>query len=194
MADGDNDVQVIETGDSVKVKQTLDGAALDAVKEMGFEINYQSDNVKLLLMFLACSAAMLAQFYPLPFPENRNLLGVCCGTYFLLSGLLQCVVTFIDKDTIIITKAFKDNDDLKNHLRIRAVFPRFQDRYKVTVEYADKNESCNTMGDMYVGKYFTEAGEFDELGFTIDFKKIVKKFQEKQYKTLTFENKVEKSD
>lgn len=30
---------------------------------------------KLLLMFVACATALIAQFYPLPFPDSRLLLG-----------------------------------------------------------------------------------------------------------------------
>ena len=74
---------------------------------MGYDVNYGSDNMKLLLMLLACVAAMIAQFYPIPFPENRAILGICCGSYFAMSCVLQFIVTFIDKDTIAITNSLK---------------------------------------------------------------------------------------
>lgn len=74
-----SDVQIIETGDSVKVKQVLDECMVDSVKESGYNINYGLENLKLFLMFLCCVFAMMAQFSPTPFPENLTLLGVCCG-------------------------------------------------------------------------------------------------------------------
>ena len=74
---------------------------------MGYDVNYRSDNMKLLLMFLACVAAMIAQFFPVPFPENRVILGICCGSYFIMSCVLQFIVTFVDRDTIAITNSFK---------------------------------------------------------------------------------------
>ena len=40
-----------------------------------------------------------------------------------------------------------------------------------------------------MGKYFTEEGEFDEVGFQIDFKKHVKKFQDKKYKKFSYNHK-----
>ena len=98
---------VIETGDSIKVKQVLDDATLEAVKEAGIPINYGSENLKLLLMFLSCVSACIAQFYPIPFPKSRPLLGVCCAAYFILSTILQYIITFVDKDTIIITQKDK---------------------------------------------------------------------------------------
>lgn len=95
---------VIETGDSVKVKQVLDDSTMAAVVDAGFEANYSWENFKLFLMFLSCVFAMLAQFYPMPFPDSRLLLAVCCGLYFIISTVLQCIVVFVDKDTIMFTK------------------------------------------------------------------------------------------
>ncbi len=89
------------------MKQVLDDATHEAIREAGYEINYASENLKLFLMFLSCVSAVVAQFYPIPFPKSRPLLGVCCAIYFILSSILQFIVTFIDKDTIIITKPNK---------------------------------------------------------------------------------------
>jgi signal peptidase complex subunit 2 len=90
-------VQKIETGDSVKVKQVLDEALLETVsfhsclpclndfvhqlEQDNIKINYRDMNIKLAIMFFSCVFAMIAQFYPLPFPENRIILGVCCGRF-----------------------------------------------------------------------------------------------------------------
>jgi hypothetical protein len=90
--------QVIETGDSVKVKQVLDDATCSTlVLACGIQPNYSIDNIKLLVMFVSCLFAVTAQFYPMPFPQSRPLLGICCFSYALLSGILQYIVTFVDK-------------------------------------------------------------------------------------------------
>lgn len=94
----------IETGDSVKVKQVLDDATIKAITEGGYEANYSWENIKLLMMFVACVFAMVAQFFPMPFPDSRPLLAVCCAAYFIISTILQYIVTFVDKDTILFTK------------------------------------------------------------------------------------------
>lgn len=78
MSDEDKDVQIIETGDAVKVKQVLDECVSTAVKATGRDINFNMENLKLFLMFMACVSAMIAQFYPSPFPDNLMLLGICC--------------------------------------------------------------------------------------------------------------------
>ena len=98
---------IIETGDSIKVKQVLDDSLIEAVKKYGYDINYHSENIKLIIMFLSCVFALIAQFYPIPFPQSRPLLGLCCVVYFGLSGVFQFIVTFIDKDTVAKTKAHK---------------------------------------------------------------------------------------
>ena len=95
---------VIETGDSVKVKQVLDEATITAVEDAGYEPNYRWENIKLFLMFISCVFAMVAQFFPMPFPASRPLLAVCCASYFIISSVLQFFVTFVDKDTILFTK------------------------------------------------------------------------------------------
>ena len=97
------DLQTIETGDSVKVKQIFDEAILEAIINAGYQQNFYWENIKLLLMLVSCIFAMVAQFYPIPFPESRPLLGLCCASYFLLSVLLQYVISYVDKDTIMIT-------------------------------------------------------------------------------------------
>jgi hypothetical protein len=78
-SESSSDVQIIETGDSIKVKQVLDECVNEAVKNSGYNINYTIENIKILLMILCCIAASIAQFYPLPFPKNLTLLGVCVG-------------------------------------------------------------------------------------------------------------------
>ena len=98
------DLQVIETGDSVKVKQVLDEAIVEAITDTGYKQNYYWENIKLYLMFISCVFAMVAQFYPIPFPDSRPLLGLCCASYFILSVVLQYVISYVDKDTIMITQ------------------------------------------------------------------------------------------
>lgn len=49
-----------------------------------------------------------------------------------------------------------------NALRIKTAFPRFQEYFTLTVELKD-SESESKVGKMYVGKYFTAKGDFDEV-------------------------------
>lgn len=47
-------------------------------------------------------------------------------------------------------------------MRIRAKFERFQEYYVLNIQFKDPNSPC-TSAKMYVGKYFTVKGEFDEV-------------------------------
>jgi Microsomal signal peptidase 25 kDa subunit (SPC25) len=222
----------IETGDSIKVKQVLDDSTMDAVVCLcGHAADYRLENLKLFFMFLSCVFAMVAQFYPIPFPASRPLLGVCCASYGILSTVLQYMITFVDKDTILLTNSSKDHPLA---LRIRTSFPRFQDEFVLTVqrrEYvtpaasprpkstsssqqpaaasaasdraapkgkkgADKDKdsaasSSKASSDtptlalqgnissvrMYVGRYFTTEGEFDEGRFQHDVSEHIAKLE-----------------
>jgi signal peptidase complex subunit 2 len=86
---------------------------MEIVKDAGYSPNYSWENLKLLLMFLSCVFALVAQFYPLPFPKSRPLLGACCAAYFILSTILQFMITYIDKDSIMI---IKPNEVVNDHL------------------------------------------------------------------------------
>ena len=69
----DDDVQHVDTGDSLKVKQILDETCVKAVLEKGFAEDHTIDNIKITLMIIACLFAMTAQFYPMPFPQSRSV-------------------------------------------------------------------------------------------------------------------------
>ena len=207
----------IETGDSIKVKQVLDDATVDAViRVCGYSADFYLENLKLFLMLLSCIFAMVAQFYPMPFPDNRPLLGVCCASYGLLSAVLQFMLTFVDKDTILLTKS---SAEYPVELRVRTNFPRFQDEFLLTVQRRaftpppglkipaqapapaavkaggkpskkDAGSGAGAAGSekqgdistvrMYVGRYFTEQGEFDEERFHYDVRAHLQRLEKGQ--------------
>mmetsp|Transcript_13984 Transcript_13984/g.27826 ORF Transcript_13984/g.27826 Transcript_13984/m.27826 type:complete len:260 (+) Transcript_13984:20-799(+) len=163
-----SELQQVEIGDFVKVKQTLDESVIKAVLDLDYTENHYWDNIKLLLMVVACLFAMVAQFYPMPFPDSRPLLGVCCAAYFVASSVLQLIVTYIEKDCIMITGPTVDpetgkptplpplNVDVDHDgkspavernktrvggttgLRICTAFPRFSYDYTVAVQLNEK--------------------------------------------------------
>jgi hypothetical protein len=47
---------------------------------------------------------------------------------------------------------------------------------------------------MYVGKYFTERGEFDQEGFMLDMQKLLGKYEQKQFGETEFSFKQFKAD
>ena len=96
----------LDVYDANAVKRTLDDAALDFLLSPPYKLseNLFLSNVKLTVMALACTAACIAQFAPIPFPDDRWRLGVFVVAYFVLNGVLQYVQMFIERDYWVSTK------------------------------------------------------------------------------------------
>mmetsp|Transcript_3329 Transcript_3329/g.5178 ORF Transcript_3329/g.5178 Transcript_3329/m.5178 type:complete len:198 (-) Transcript_3329:23-616(-) len=185
----------IDTGETLKVKQTLDEAAIKALKSMGFEEDHRWSNTKLVLMSISCVFALIAQFYPMPFPQNRLLLAICCAIYFTLSSILQVVISCVERD-VIVASLPKDG----RAVRIRSAFPRFQDKYTLKIEVFEGkrlsdvrefgfkvlplvqtffsftiDKSVLKGKNFKVGNYFDLEGYFDGEGACIDFENAIRK-------------------
>jgi hypothetical protein len=98
---------------------------------------------------------------------------------------------------------------------IRTAFPRYQEYYTVTIQGKDPESPAtqgwfssafmlffsvynavifHLAGKMYVGKYFTERGEFDQEGFSMDIQKLLGKYEQKQFGEIEFSFKKAKAD
>lgn len=190
----------VDVGDVIKVKQILDetvagtitgsedlSAHGDKVKILE---DYRHDNIKLFLMALACVFASIAQFgLNTDFPNNRLWLGVCCASYFCLSGILQLMMTFIDKDCIMTTRPVTDPEAIKAiknggnkemdkyGIRVRTQFPRFSEFYTVILEFQGKENSEFVKGTWSVGHFFDVDGFFDEEGMQIEIEELYQRFE-----------------
>lgn len=49
-----------------------------------------------------------------------------------------------------------------HEMEVRTSFPRFQEYFTLIVQFKGKPTERKTTARMYVGRYFTEKGEFDE--------------------------------
>ena len=189
----------VDVGDIIKVKQILDetvagtmvsadlsahGGAVRISEEFGH------DNLKLSLMAVACAFAAVAQFgLAADFHKNRLWLGACCAAYFCLSGILQLIATFVDKDCIMRTKALTDakaielvkkggNKEMDKYgIRVRSQFPRFSEFYTVIMEFQGKPASEFVKGTWSVGQFFDVDGFFDEEGLMIEIEKLYRRFE-----------------
>ena len=209
--DANTENRNIETGDSIKVKQVLDESLLECLQdELGYDIDYKNDNIKMLLMFIASCFALTAQFYPLPFPKNRILIGICVGIYFFISGILQFIITFIDKNHIIKTaymnKSYVHGNvhgngkilPIRESILFSSVLEKYEYYYKLnlhavnTSDEYDVNGNGNskvTVGEFYIGKYFTETGDFDEKRYWIDIKSLIKLYCNGKYGVVKYDHK-----
>lgn len=211
MAAGNEEDEVellqVDLGDMVKLKQVLDETVSSAIVEMtDIPEDYRWDNVKLGIMALACVFAMIAQFAPIPFPESRPVLGICGSLYFMLSGILQFITTFIDKDCILLTKPSIVSNNKEFHkygLRVRSTLPRFSEYYTVTLEFQGYNNNNNNNNlktasspccsqKWSVGQFFDGEGYFDEEGLGMEINKLVKRIHNSNYDKKADDNKNKK--
>jgi len=190
----------VDVGDVIKVKQILDEAVAETLvsedlsahgDKVIIEEDYRHENIKLFLMALACVFAAVAQFgLTSDFPNNRMWLGVCCASYFCLSGILQLIMTFIDKDCIMMTKPLSDpamiqlvkssgNKEMDKYgIRVRTQFPRFSEFYTVILEFQGKEPTSEFVkGTWSVGQFFDVEGYFDEEGLMDEIEKLYRRFE-----------------
>ncbi|KAG7340504.1 microsomal signal peptidase subunit SPC25 [Nitzschia inconspicua] len=190
----------VDTGDMIKVKQIMDETVAAAVLEH-IDEDYKLDNIKLIIMTAACAFAMVAQFAPIPFPDSRIILGACCCCYFVLSGVLQLITTFVDMDSILITRPLSKNgpngcgpeekktktSQIKNKdlfqygVRVRSQFPRFSEWYTVILELQNKEKSPCVSQKWSVGQFFDKEGMFDEIGLQMEVDKLYHRLENGDY-------------
>jgi signal peptidase complex subunit 2 len=188
----------VDVGDMIKLKQILDETVAAAVLEHVDE-DYRLDNFKLGIMTAACAFACGAQFAPVPFPDSRPILGVCCCVYFLFSGLLQFITTFVDKDCILLTKkkVTSENANLQTYgLRVRSTLPRFSEFYTVILEFQKMPGTPRVEQKWSVGQFFDVEGMFDEAGLMIEISSLVKRLEAEKYESSApvLANKKKKAD
>lgn len=199
----------VDVGDMIKVKQILDETVAATILEQ-IDEDYRFDNFKLVLMTIACIFAMIAQFAPLPFPDSRLIIGLCCATYFCLSGVLQLITTFIDQDCILLTEPLpkegkkndedggynqdtgkkifrKDPKDIKSKelfqygIRVRSQFPRFSEWYTVILEFEKMPNTPRVEQKWSVGQFFDKEGMFDEIGLQLEVEKLYRRLEDADY-------------
>ncbi|KAJ6847486.1 putative signal peptidase complex subunit 2 [Iris pallida] len=67
--------------DPHSIKHLLDESVTEIVTSKGFPEDFRTANVRLGIGSLIIGVALLAQFYPKKFPENRDFLLICIGLY-----------------------------------------------------------------------------------------------------------------
>ena len=111
----------INPHDSTAVRRTLDESVATIIPSLGFMENKKRENIRMLIMFLACVVGCIGQFYP-GFPENKGVIWACVVTYFSLSFFLYLWNMFVEQN-IILTCTGKVSDLQKT---FHDVFPSFE--------------------------------------------------------------------
>jgi len=196
-------------GDSATIKRLLDDAVVDVMLDdssFGYVEDTSMSNLKLVLGFSAVGASLLSHVYPAPFPRNWWCLLFCCAFYFIMSGVLQLLLTFVELESIILLKqdsrsAERTPARTVKGLNISSAFPRFQEKYTLAItpipgcgrgvmalarappfrpDLPNGNESLYCLQQTWsVENYFDEDGIFAEESFVESVKDFLHRYVKK---------------
>ncbi|XP_020702918.1 probable signal peptidase complex subunit 2, partial [Dendrobium catenatum] len=85
------------------IKHVLDESVNEIVTSRGYPEDFRLSNLRLLIGTVIIAIALLAQFYPKKFPENRDILIGCIILYVVLNGILQFISYTKEKNAILFT-------------------------------------------------------------------------------------------
>ena len=154
------------------------------MNERGYKENYALENIKLGIMVMSCAFAAAGHFVG-TFPDNRIFLGCMCVAYFVGSGVLQFIITFIDKDYIYISKPKEGLGKGGVVLGIRSDMKRFDEHYELKFEKQDERvkgpESKRLIeaSKNSIGNYFDYDGYFAKELFLNDVVDQLKRFEKR---------------
>lgn len=125
----------VNIGDSATIKRMLDDAVikvlLDQTEEgLGYVEDTALSNLKLVVGFAGVGASLVSHIYPAPFPKNWLVLLLCCAWYFLMSGILQLILSFCELESILLVNG-KNGE--KSGLNFSSHMPRFQEMYTLAI-------------------------------------------------------------
>lgn len=67
-------------------------------------VDHSIENFKIGTGLFSVAVALLAQFWPTPFPDNKYLLAICVSFYFLCQGLAYIHSYIVGQSTFLTTK------------------------------------------------------------------------------------------
>jgi len=157
------------------VKQVMDDHAKGVILEEFTEDSSYS-NKKLVLGVFGCSLALLSHYAPIPFPHNIPLLIGCAILYFMCSGILQYMATYIERDIILTTE-----QHLGKALVLHSNIELAANLQNVTyhLELCDAKTEKGTKLEMSVVDYFDRTGKFYPNIYEKDVKKMLVKVKGK---------------
>jgi len=161
--------------DPHSIKHLLDETISDVVKSKGYTEDTRLGNLKLGIGAAVIAVALLAQFYPKKFPQNREFLLGCIALYVVLNVVLLILSYTKEKDAILFTHPPMGSFN-STGLIISSKLPRFSDMYTLTIASADP-QSISANKPVHftksVTKWFTKEGVLVEGLFWKDVEKLI---------------------
>jgi hypothetical protein len=92
-------------------------------------------NLKLIIGFGSVAASVVSHIYPAPFPKNWWVLLACCAWYFIGSGILQLLLSFVELESIVLLryKNAERRGKRASGINVTSHFPRYQHIYTLGI-------------------------------------------------------------
>jgi len=119
------------------MKRMLDDAAIKVLLDtngLAYEEDTGLSNVKLIVGFAGVGASLVSHVYPATFPKNWWVLLACCAFYFICSGILQFLLSFVELESILLLKGKVGVDGKRAvGVNVSSHFPKYQEEYTIGI-------------------------------------------------------------
>ncbi|PIA28072.1 hypothetical protein AQUCO_07200004v1 [Aquilegia coerulea] len=164
--------------DPNSIKHLLDETVTEIVTSRGYKEDVRLSNVKLLIGSIIIIIALIAQFYPKKFPQNKDVLIGCIILYIIFNILLQVIIHTKEKNAILFTHppagSFKSTG-----LVVSSKLPKFSDMYTLSISSSDTKSICAgkpVQLTKSVTQWFTKDGILAEGLFWKDVNGLINKY------------------
>uniref|UniRef100_A0A0D9VHA2 Signal peptidase complex subunit 2 n=1 Tax=Leersia perrieri TaxID=77586 RepID=A0A0D9VHA2_9ORYZ len=161
--------------DPYSIKHLLDDTVSDVVKSKGYTEDTRLSNRKLVLGAAVIAVALLAQFYRVKFPQNRDVLLVCIAIFVVLNVVQQIVSYTKEKNAILFAHPPAGSFN-RTGLVISSKLPTLSDMYTLAIANAgplSKSSSEPVHFTKSVTKWFSKDGVLVEGLFWKDVEKLI---------------------
>ncbi|KAJ7557532.1 hypothetical protein O6H91_05G130800 [Diphasiastrum complanatum] len=177
--------KTINLNDHYAIKRILDETVSEVILAQGYAENMTLSNIKMGIGVLTCAFALIAQFYPKKFPENKPILIACIILYLVFNSLLQVIIYAKEKNHILFTYPLQGSFS-STGLAISSKLPRHSDLYTLQIASSDPQSiAAHSSVELTksVTKWFTKDGAFAEGIFWDDVQKLLDEFESEPRKT-----------
>ena len=119
------------------------------------------NNITLLLGILCCTAAAVAHFYPIPFPDNRSFLLGCVIAYIVFNSILQYLLSYVQQNRILKTQKNDKGEIFEVSTSLVKYSPEFTITLVITTEPKKSSPVVKRIEKTFsVCEFFEEDGTF----------------------------------